>query len=95
MLESGRNSAEHLPDPSAELVLMGVLVQAYLNQLPKKKRPMFLADVTDTLQAYRDAYEVVRIRPRSTDSEMREKFREAHAWWNLALGVLSRMGPPE
>jgi predicted phosphoadenosine phosphosulfate sulfurtransferase len=79
---------EALPKPSPELILLGAMTQAFLRQLPKKRRAEFLRDVTKTLEWYAANSTVVSIRPKSEAAALDEAKAQASRWWTHILGII-------
>lgn len=66
---------DELPTPSAESVLIRVLVEAHVACLPRKKGERFLKVVADKLAHEEQMSELLHIRP----SARRTAFRQAQA----------------
>jgi hypothetical protein len=80
-----------LPEPSAELMLLLALVQALVNDMPRRKRDRLLHGISDALGMQEASYNILRFRPRSQDAKVFAAMRSAQAWFRQALGALSRM----
>ncbi len=83
--------APELPEPSAELILILALVQAFVEVSPRKQRSKFLSAVDRNLGLNEAGYNVIRFRPVSQDMAVYVAMRQARAWWKHALGALTWM----
>jgi hypothetical protein len=83
------NPNPDLPEPSAELILMLALVQAYLEVLPPRKRARFLSAVDRNLGLNEAGYNVIRFRPPTQDMAVYRAMRQARGWWRHVLGALT------
>jgi hypothetical protein len=79
---------EPMPEPSAELMLLGAMNRAFLRRLPKKERMAYLQDVTDALDELALKRNIHRIRPTGADEKVRAASDAAQEWWRRALAVL-------
>lgn len=76
-----------LPPPSAELVLLSVLVQTMLQTMPKKKRAAFVKELGTAMQWQTEFANVIRIRPASQDAEVARARDQASTWLLRAIAV--------
>lgn len=76
-----------MPEPSAELLLIGVLLEAHLATLPRRKRQAYLEKVFELFEKYGDVENVVRLRSRAYDEMLAAKHRSAVAWMRAALAT--------
>lgn len=80
MGEANREASE-LPAPSAELSVIGVLIDVLLDELPKRRRDRFVRRVNERLEWLADNVNVVRLRAPGHDNAAVASHRLAHAWW--------------
>jgi hypothetical protein len=77
-----------LPPPSAELILIGTMAQAFLEELPRKRRAPFLRRVGELLELQREYPNVVRLRPPMDDAALADARDQAIEWWRRALQMM-------
>lgn len=88
MLNGMVSEEPEIPPPSAESVMLGVLVTAYLDELPRKRRRRFVQRVTERLEMTASWAKVARLRPSRHDADVALRIAEAQAWWRAASGVI-------
>lgn len=77
--------AERMPPPSPELILLATMTQAFLDELPRKRRAAFLRRVSTLLDLQVEFGNVTRLRPASEDEALDEARAKAAEWWRRAL----------
>lgn len=70
-----------LPQPSAELVLLRVFLEAHLDGLPPKEAARFIRRVDQQMELRRALGSVATIRPRSEETTLAAARRAAINWW--------------
>ena len=75
-----------MPPPSAELVLIATMVEAFLMELPTKRRARFLKRVCENIETLGViGSKVRRIRDPSEDAATAKAVAEAAEWYRRAI----------
>lgn len=74
-----------LPEPSAELVMLRVLVEAHVASMPRKKSERFLRMVAEKLAEEEALSAVFHIRPQTQRARLRISRRQAAEWYRCWL----------
>lgn len=84
-----------LPEPSAELVLLRVFVEAHLVTSPRKRGERYLRRVADALVKEANMAAVLQIRPREQIGAYRRALKEATTLFERYLPSLVASLPEE
>jgi hypothetical protein len=82
-----RSEHSDLPEPSPELILLGVFVQAYISTHGPKKGERFLREAASVFEQYESFAEVIPIRRKDEHAAIAASRRTAYAWFRQMLGV--------
>ena len=89
----GGAEADDLPPPSAELVMLRVLIEAHLATHSRRKAARFLEAVNDLFDQHDQLRNAYRLRPDVYDDQVVEARRKARNWFNRLMSVyLRRLG---
>ncbi len=81
-----KNPDDEIAPPSAELVLIRVILSWYLNRLPRKERASALLELHEIMDRVLGLENVHSIRPASQDAAVRKARRRARNWWFAVFG---------
>lgn len=84
---------DDLPPPSAELVLLRVVIESHLATAPRKRAERYLRTITEKLAAEENLSAVFQIRPTAQHEEVRRARRQAALMFERLLPIfLARLG---
>jgi hypothetical protein len=76
-----------LPDPSAELVLIRIMLEAHLDGLPAKERAKFVRRINESFAERLDLGNIEPLRPPTQFSALKAAQLQAHAWFCKAMSA--------
>lgn len=86
------DEAPKLPTPSAELIALRLLTEAYLLRQRPKDRKEFIKVASDLFEAEEALAETLRIRPPAQAVTLARARREAAEWWRrTVVSMMARL----